>query len=56
MELNQYYDNSKLYEYTATKKSIDYFKEEGEKKEFTAKKIKPQKAVDECPDGNDCLL
>jgi hypothetical protein len=30
MELNQYYDNSKLYEYKATKKKkhIDYFKEE----------------------------
>ena len=22
---------------------------------LTAKKIKPQKAVDACPDGNDCL-
>jgi hypothetical protein len=52
MEINPYYDNSRLCEYKAKNDEIILHRN-NQKREFTAKKINPQKAVDACPDGND---
>lgn len=61
MEIDQDYDNSTLDECKAERREKEPFNPifflEGETTttRLTAKKIKPQKAVDACPDGKDCL-